>query len=159
MSYTVSGHIEGIDELKVKFNASPAIIDKHVGNALVKTAFLVEGKAKQYAPVKYGILRGSINSQGPFGQGGDLHTKVGTNIEYARHQEYGTGIYGKNHTPITPKRKKVLAWKSGGKWHFAKRVRGTKGKFYMKQAKEDGKRTITDEMRKAMKNITQELSS
>jgi HK97 gp10 family phage protein len=51
-----------------------------------KTAFSIEAKAKQLAPVDTGLLRNSIttNIESP------TKATVGTNIEYAPYQEFGT---------------------------------------------------------------------
>lgn len=40
--------------------------------------------------------------------------EVGTNVEYALEVHDGTGIHGPNATPIVPKSKKVLRWKTKG---------------------------------------------
>ena len=42
--------------------------------------------------------------------GGTYRIQVGTNVPYAPHVEYGTGIYGKSGQPITPKNGKFLSW-------------------------------------------------
>lgn len=48
----------------------------------------------------------------------------GHKYEYARWQEEGTGIYGPRKNPITSKNGKLLVWKSGSKWHYARSVKG-----------------------------------
>ena len=48
--------------------------------------------------------------------------------EYLPYLLYGTGIFGPNAAPITPKSAKMLAWQNGGPsgppWIFAKQVKG-----------------------------------
>jgi HK97 gp10 family phage protein len=61
-------------------------LDRALSNLLRKTAFSIEAKAKQLAPVDTGLLRNSIQTTI------DSPTKatVGTNVEYAPYQEFGT---------------------------------------------------------------------
>ena len=61
-------------------------IDKALSQLLRKTAFKIEARAKQLAPVDTGLLRNSIQTdiKGP------LKATVGTNVEYAPYQEFGT---------------------------------------------------------------------
>src|SRR5690242_610786 len=51
-----------------------------------RTAFRIEGRAKQLAPVDTGLLRNSIQTQIE----GPLKATVGTNVNYAQYQEFGT---------------------------------------------------------------------
>jgi len=60
-----------------------------IGKHLVKTAFKVERRAKELAPVDTGRLRASITHEiGADSQG--LVATVGTNVVYAPFLEYGT---------------------------------------------------------------------
>ena len=61
-------------------------IDRALSQLLRKHAFGIEAKAKALAPVDTGLLRNSIqtNIEGP------LKATVGTSIEYAAYQEFGT---------------------------------------------------------------------
>lgn len=61
-------------------------IDRALSQLLRKHAFGIEAKAKAHAPVDTGLLRNSIqtNIEGP------LKASVGTNVEYAAYQEFGT---------------------------------------------------------------------
>lgn len=61
------------------------------------------------APYKTGTLRGSIITEV-----GSESAKIGSNLPYARIQEFG-GV-------IRPKKKKMLAFKVNGRWVFAKKV-------------------------------------
>lgn len=91
---------------------------------------------------------------------------VGTNLHYAKHVEYGTGIYGRSGQRIRPKNGRALAWRSTGGaagpasvliaagiarrkgkigrakarnvyLNFAASVRGMRGWHYMQRAFED----------------------
>ena len=61
-------------------------LEKALSNVLRKTAFSIEAKAKELAPVDTGVLRNSIQTkiESP------TKATVGTNVEYAAHQEFGT---------------------------------------------------------------------
>lgn len=93
-------------------------------------ALMIKGKAKEKSPIDKGILRASITETGVSGN----EIRVISPVEYAKYQEFGTGIYaGKGM--IYPKRARFLAWKNkSGKWVFAKAVRGVKGKRFFGQA-------------------------
>lgn len=108
------------------------IIDSVAKATLEKASLLVISRSKQEAPRKTSTLARSITYQ--LGKsGGNWQSKVGSNVEYAPHQEYGTGIYGKG-SPIRPKKAKFLAWKGKtGKMIFARSVKGVKGKKYMQK--------------------------
>ncbi len=91
---------------------------------------------------------------------------VGTNLHYAKHVEYGTGIYGRTGQRIRPKNARALAWRSTGGaagpaaviiaaglgrrsgrfvrnqrrdvyLNFARSVRGMRGWHFMQRAFED----------------------
>lgn len=153
MSYRLSVDVIGKEELNRVFRESPTRTRKELKDAIMKTALSVESKAKAHAPIRHGLLRGSIHTQGPFLVSNDIEAKVGTNLHYSVYQEYGTGIYGKEKRPITPKRGKFLAWKKNGKWILARSVRGVKGKFYFKQAKEESQPLMVKYMQEALGNI------
>jgi HK97 gp10 family phage protein len=61
---------------------------------------------------------------------GDIRSRItdeGIEISfpyYAKYLEWGTGLHGPQRRRIYPKHGKVLAWKSGGKLHFARSVEG-----------------------------------
>lgn len=69
----------------------------------------IRGEAVTNAPYETGTLRRSILSEVT-----PTYGKVGSNLPYARFREFGG--------TIVPKKAKMLAWKRGWKWHFAKKV-------------------------------------
>ena len=81
-------------------------IEKALSQLVRKHAFGIEARAKQLAPVDTGLLRNSIQTdiKGP------LKATVGTNVEYASHQEFGTRHQkGKPFlTPAADEQKKEL---------------------------------------------------
>lgn len=62
---------------------------------LSRGAVLIEGRAKRRAPVDMGRLRTSITHTGLLPLGNTLAVRVGTNVEYARFVEFGTGPAGR----------------------------------------------------------------
>lgn len=63
------------------------MMDKEKLEKLIQqTALLIEGDAKRFAPVDTGRLRNSIHSA----KSGELEWMVGTDVEYAIYQEFGT---------------------------------------------------------------------
>lgn len=159
MSYTVTAKIEGLEEMQRAFAIAPELINREMRDALEATGAVAEGTAKNEAPHDKGNLRGSINQGRVTGLGLDMELTVGTNLDYAKHQEYGTGIYGKTGKPITPKRGKFLRFKYNGRWVYARSVKGTRGKFYMKKGKEAARPVLHSRMTQAVTNIVRRLAS
>ncbi len=68
-----------------------------------KAAMLVQGSAKNKAPVDSGALRQSIRADKAKIQGENVTATVSTNLEYAPYVEFGTGPKGQaNHSGISP---------------------------------------------------------
>lgn len=57
-------------------------------------------------------------------------------VPHATYQEKGTGIYGPTGMPIVPRHAKFLRWQNldTGQWHFARSVRGVRGKWIGKKS-------------------------
>lgn len=72
-------------------------LKKALSQLVRKTAFSIEARAKALAPVDTGALRNSIQTEIK----GPLQATVGTNLEYAAYQEFGTR-YQKGHPFMTP---------------------------------------------------------
>jgi hypothetical protein len=63
-------------------------------------------------------------------QGTDV-VEVGTSNHRARWREFGTGVFGKSHHPIVPRRKQVLA---GGLRHPVEQVSGVRPRPFFRPA-------------------------
>ena len=61
-----------------------------------KAAMLVQGSAKNKAPVDSGTLRQSIRADKAKTQGESVTATVSTNLEYAPYVEFGTGSRGQS---------------------------------------------------------------
>jgi hypothetical protein len=86
-------------------------------NALDDIGLYVVSKAAKYPPqrpgstyVRIGTLGRSITKTKAMKYGSGYRVRVGTFVNYAQDVEFGTGMHGKNKTPIVPKTAKVLAW-------------------------------------------------
>lgn len=102
-----------------------------VSQAVRKSAFDIEARAKSMAPVgETGNLKGSITTD--IADDG-LSAEVTANADYAAHVEYGT----RPHV-IRPKNASMLAFKIGGVTVFAKEVNhpGTAAQPFMTPAAE-----------------------
>lgn len=79
-----------------------------VRKPLIRSAYLVENKAKQGCPVDTGRLRASITHRFV----ADDEVIVGTNVVYAPYVEFGTGMFNVNG------RKDAWRYQSpDGEWH------------------------------------------
>jgi hypothetical protein len=104
-----------------------------VGRDIRRRGNLVLAAAKANAPVRSGKLRGSLKmTMGS--EAGEVVAYVGTPLEYGIYVHEGTGIYGPRGMPIRPTRARVLAWNEGGRMHFARSVRGMKGRPFLADA-------------------------
>jgi len=103
--------------------------------ALDDTADAMSLEAQRIVPVDTGRLRGSINVKREF-----LVKVIGTNVEYARDVEFGTGPH-----EIVAKNKKVLANKKKG-IIFGRKVKhpGSQPRPYMRPAFENNRRRVAE---------------
>ena len=69
-----------------------------VYDTMIKATNMVHGQAKEYAPVRYGDLAGSIHQEVKK-ESNVVTGRVFTNKEYAPYVEFGTGIKGTNTYP------------------------------------------------------------
>jgi HK97 gp10 family phage protein len=85
-----SSQVKGIDELTRKLAAlAKKATPQQLEAALRSGALLIEGDAKRLAPYLTGTLRRSIHTETSSDRGG-AQARVGTNVEYAPHLEFGT---------------------------------------------------------------------
>lgn len=87
----VNVKIEGSEDVTRAIKKLRAASPLATKRAVTQAALLVERGAKQRAPVDTGRLRSSITYELTEAKGGDVNGAiVGTNVEYAPHQEFGT---------------------------------------------------------------------
>lgn len=113
---------------------NPNLLRSAKVNCLTNASVVFSNQSKREAPVDTGNLRRNITYKVQ-PDGSQSEVKAGTN--YAIYQEEGTGIYGKRGTYITPKRAKFLRFKvKSGEYVFARKVKGVRGKWFMKKGAE-----------------------
>lgn len=144
--------LKGLDRMLSKFKNAPEIVRQTKRSVLTRGALIALRKAKTTTPIDKGILRSSIDMRGLR----DDEVRVGTNLDYARYQEYGTGVYA-GRGMIRPRNARRLAWKKNGQWIFACAVKGVKGRHFMKAGFEEVKGRM-GELQAEFKKITKALS-
>lgn len=82
--------VEGLDELQKALKKFPKEWNKMARQSLGPGMALLETGAKKEAPVDTGALKASIGSEIVKGPGSVIIGKVGSTLEYAPYQEYGT---------------------------------------------------------------------
>lgn len=169
-SYNLSVKVIGAKELEQAL----ASVDEFAKNAIMvaidKTAVEVERRARLNAPHDKGALWGSLHIGGKGNTsvaahvtGNNIEAKVGTNLNYAKYQELGTGLYGPNKTLIKPKNAKamIMTDRSGNVTGWFKSSKGVHPKYFFKKAvasiKSDG--VMTKNMQEALKKIVDHLST
>lgn len=117
------------DKINNYFLKLPDQLDIAINKALKRTGEEMVIKSRQFAPVKKGNLRRSIQMHA-----GNKYVIVGTDLIYAPIHEFGG--------TIRPRTKKFLAFKVKGKWVFAKSVviPKYKGRGYFAPAFEEAKK-------------------
>lgn len=156
ITYTVT--IPQLPALQQAFAKAPELTRKEVVTAINKSLMAYQTTAKQLAPIDRGTLRSSLLIDSAKWSGNTAKGSMGTDLKYAEWQERGTGIYGPYHTPIRPKTKPVLAWYSGGKWHFAKSVRGSKPRWFMKGSVERNQAGTEARFAEALEHVANQIA-
>jgi len=57
--------------------------------------------------------------------------RIGTNVYYARWVHDGTGLYGPRRRLIRPARRRVMRWRSGGGFVYARYTRGMRPNHFL----------------------------
>lgn len=128
---TMSIQLKGFDEFEKKLKNSPQIIEKAQRNMLEMATFMAQGEAKVKAPIDTGKLRASITSK-IIKRNNEMVGVVGTNLDHAPYQEYGTGIFGPFKRPIRMRGGGVMSWNSkSGKKMFVRSILGVRAKHFM----------------------------
>lgn len=132
-SYEFTFDASSFEKVATRLRASSGLIGEVAEKMILRAALMAEAKAKEEAPVRHGILRGSITHKIDR-KTGEIIGRVGTNLDYAPYQEYGTGLYGRRHDYIYPRRARMLRFKTrSGQVVFARRVSGVRPKFFIKK--------------------------
>lgn len=148
---TISVKIENANAIKRMFDRAPAIATAEISGAVKDATFEISRQTKLEVPVDTGKLRQHIEVS--------IHPMSGTITplqKYALTVHEGT----KPHT-ILPKNKPFLAFKSKGKWIYAKKVRhpGTKANPFMDRAVDNSRETINKIFETALGNIVTKMAA
>lgn len=88
--------VEGFAELNRKLESLKTSIPDLLETGLNQGAGIIESKAKDYAPYQSGNLRRSIHYETKYKSLTSVIIAIGTNLKYARLQEFGGTITAKN---------------------------------------------------------------
>lgn len=80
--------------LEAKLEAFESALDQRLYEAMETLVLMVESSARQNAPVDSGRLRSSISSQVSRTAASVIEGEIGSNVEYAPYQEFGTSEMG-----------------------------------------------------------------
>lgn len=102
--------IKGLNSLIRKLDALGGNSQKALKAGIRKGTMLVQGDAKELAPIgDSGLLRNSIQTKVEE-KNGNITGKVSTNVEYAAYVEFGTGQRGEA-APSPPKSPENLSYR------------------------------------------------
>ncbi len=125
--------VRGLDKLVRKLGISLA--SGPISNAMFLSGLAIQREAQVRAPVDTGRLRADIKPEMDDSQPFPLWVKVGPKVFYGAYVEFGTGIYGPEHRPIRPRRKKALAFTTrSGERVIVAFVRGMRPRPFMRPA-------------------------
>lgn len=127
MSMRMDLKIDGLNDLIRDIKRAGGNAEPLVRAALTNSAQKVQQEARQRAPHRTGTLQRSIMPEIDYPR-----AEVAVNEKYGIFIEEGTGVYGPNHSPITPRRAKVLAFTVGGSAVFTKMVKGMRARPFFK---------------------------
>lgn len=137
--YNLSVKVIGAKELKDALTNIDGFAKEQIRLAINKTAIDLEQKARNEAPHLHGILMNSIHTEPAVVTQNNIEAKVGTNIVYARAQEYGTqGMIIHSHS------------KTGKQFTY---IGNIKPHHYMNDAKNETKPELTNNLQEALRKI------
>ena len=144
--------IKGIRNLRKKLTKLGKTGNRQAREAAVKAGLLViQNQAKQNVDKQTGTLARSISSEVK-SQGERTEGRTGTNLEYARMEEFGTaGLPG---GVLRPKNAEYLVFEVGGQVVQTKEVRRDPHP-YLRPAFDQKKNEAVLEIRRALKKIIQ----
>lgn len=149
MSYTLTTQLVGAKELQAALSQTSTFAKEELTKALNKAANDVQNKAVELAPKQTGALKSSIHTE--YATPVTLTAKVGTNLVYARAQEYGT--VGMNINVPNGRRTK-----NGGRTRPYSFIGNIKPKYYMKQAMENVRANFTNYLQIAASRIVAQMA-
>jgi len=143
MAYEIK--IENLQELRSAFKKAPQLVSKELEKTTKDAGKHILAAEKEEVPIKTGQLRRSITLDYK-----PISVSIYPTVKYALPLHDGS----KAHV-ITPKTKKVLRFKAGGKWVYARRVNhpGYKGNKFVERTVSRSESPINRLFDKALENI------
>lgn len=135
-----------VDDKEVLANIQRMVsggLDAALGACLEKVGELVEGEAKEKAPVDDGQLRASITHRVDEAA---HEVAIGTNVDYGPYMEVGTGIYS------TEGNGRQTPWRycdAAGNWHTTS---GNEAHPFLKPAVDENRARIVECFRGGLEN-------
>ena len=128
MSLEVRFDSKEITRLAADVKKAGGNAERLIQAATVNSVNRIQREQRRRAPHRTGSLQ-----RGIIGEVSGLEGIVQATEKYSEWIEFGTGIYGPEGRPITPKNKPILAWRGeDGRWRRAKQVKGMKAQpFFM----------------------------
>lgn len=140
--------IEGLTEMRKRFAEAPKTVAPILERATKEAGKEIYRTEVQEAPHQTGNLQRMIKMTYQ-----PIQVEIEPTAKYSEFVHDGTGVYGKLGTPIKPKNAKVLAWRSGGKWIFAKQVLGQKANPFVERTVQKTAGVIQSIFNKALEEI------
>lgn len=141
----MSFEVEGLNEFKEQLLAITEAIPYEKQKEVYKVGLMTEREIKLSTPVDTGRLRSSITTQ----LTGVDSVKVGTNVDYAVHVNYGYNTK-RRFLPAkyldTPNGRKYL--KNGNKKGIMLKAQNIPGKHFMEKGMQKAEPVILDELRR-----------
>lgn len=159
-SYNLKVTVIGAKELQDALTSVDEFAKNAIKVAINKTAYEFERRARANAPHKKGGLRSSIHTDQAPGHlaqvtGNNIEAVVGTNLKYAKAQEFGT----KGMTINVPNGRAIVR---NGKTYGRTQPYSFKGnispKYYFKKARDEIKPIHTNNLQEALKQIVDHLA-
>jgi hypothetical protein len=143
MAYEIK--IENLRELQANFKKFPQIADKELQTATKEAGKRILQTEKEEVPVKTATLKRSITFDYR-----PIQASIFPTVKYALPLHDGS----KPHT-IVPSKKRVLAFKSGGKMIFTRKVKhpGYKGNRFVERTVKKTSGKVNDLFSKCLDNI------
>lgn len=142
----ITFEVEGLRELQAALTRAGVDAVPAMRTALGSAALIVQNAAKIKAPYRSGNLRRSIHHE-VTESSGSVEAIVGTDVEYAKHVEYGTGIHAENGMG----RKTPWRFKGGdGNWYT---TRGSRPKPFLRPALAENREAVMREIRESIRKL------
>lgn len=145
--------IPNLPKLQEALAQAPAIAGPIIQNAIVGAqALLAKAKGSANIPYRTGVL-----SQNWAFEVGNMRAVYYPRAFYAPYVEFGTGIYGPQGQPITPKSAKALYWP--GAAHPVRSVKGQHANPFMERIVSAAQPEIATLFGTALDKITQAIAA